>query len=132
VSGLNYLFSLMKPLENVVLNLSLGSIKFYLDFVHALTIMSVAGRAGRFISVFQHSIILAILSPGIASISDSVNLNKYIDIFPSTYFVKIFSDTLVSENVGPSKVPLTLIKFSYRKYLSRHLICQIEYSPCSQ
>jgi hypothetical protein len=116
----------MKPLENVVLNLSLESIKFHLDFVHALTIMSVAGRAGRFISVFQHCIILAILSPGIASISDSVNLNKYIDKFPSTYFVKIFSDTLVSENLGPSKVPLTLIKFSYRKYLTSHRICQTE------
>jgi hypothetical protein len=79
--------------------------------------MWVAGRAGRFASVFQHSIFLGILSQGMASISDSVNLNKYIDIFPSNFFVKIFFDTLASGNLGPSKIPLTLLNLNYRKYL---------------
>jgi hypothetical protein len=75
-------------------------------------------------SLWLHTTILTILSPGIRAISDSVNLNEYINILPSTYFVKIYFDTLVSENLGPSEIPLTLLKFKYRKYLN---ICLI---PC--
>jgi hypothetical protein len=42
--------------------------------------------------------------------ASSLNFNEYIDIFPSTYFVKIFFDDIVSENLGPSRTPLTLLK----------------------
>jgi hypothetical protein len=63
------------------------------------------------------------LSSGIASISDVVNLNEFIDNFPGNYFVKIYFDTLVSENLGPSNIPLTLLKIDYRKYLNRYTTC---------
>jgi hypothetical protein len=38
-----------------------------------------------------------------------INLNHYIDIFPPTYFVKVHVDNIFSENLGPSKVPLTIL-----------------------
>jgi hypothetical protein len=78
-------------------------------------------------SVCFHSITFIVLSPCLAEISDLVNLNEYIDIFPPTYFVKIYFDTLVSNNLGPSTVPLTLIKFNYRKYLNKDLIRWLKY-----
>jgi hypothetical protein len=40
-----------------------------------------------------------------------INLNMYIDIFPPTYFVRVHVDKIVSENLGPSKVPLTILSY---------------------
>jgi hypothetical protein len=74
------------------------------------------GTARRVTPFWLLSIILTILSPAAVAISELSNLNKYIDIFPPTYFVKVYFDTLVSENLGPSKIPLTLINLNKRKY----------------
>jgi hypothetical protein len=81
------------------------------------------GTSRRIIFLWLHFATLKIISPGIAAISDSVNLNEYVDVFPSNYFVKIYFDTLVSENLGPSKIPLTLLKFNYRNFLIRYNTC---------
>jgi hypothetical protein len=43
-----------------------------------------------------------------------INLNKYIDIFPPTYFVRVHTDKYLSENLGPSKVPLTILAYNNR------------------
>jgi hypothetical protein len=40
-----------------------------------------------------------------------INLNKYIDAFPPTYFVRVHTDKLSSENLGSSKVPLTMLSY---------------------
>jgi hypothetical protein len=42
-----------------------------------------------------------------------INLNKYIDIFPPTYFVRLHADKLLFENLGPSNVPLTILAYNY-------------------
>jgi hypothetical protein len=41
-----------------------------------------------------------------------INLNKYIDIFPPTDFVRVHTDKLLSENLGPSKFPLTILAYN--------------------
>jgi hypothetical protein len=43
------------------------------------------------------------------TISIPVQLNEFIDAFPTNYFVKIYFDEIISENLGPSDVPLTLL-----------------------
>jgi hypothetical protein len=40
----------------------------------------------------------------------SVLLNEYVDIFPSTYFIKIYIHLIGYDDLGPSKTPLTLLK----------------------
>jgi hypothetical protein len=45
-----------------------------------------------------------------------VNFNDYIDIFPSRYFVKIYVDKILSENLVSPRVPLTLLKFNTTKW----------------
>jgi hypothetical protein len=37
------------------------------------------------------------------------NLNEYIEIVPPTYFIKVFFGSVLSENIGPSNVPITLV-----------------------
>jgi hypothetical protein len=41
-----------------------------------------------------------------------VNLNQYIGIFPPTYFVKVHAEKILSENLGPSKTPLTILVYN--------------------
>jgi hypothetical protein len=40
------------------------------------------------------------------------NLNEYIAIAPSNYFVKVLFSSLLSENFGPSNTPLTLVSYN--------------------
>jgi hypothetical protein len=37
-------------------------------------------------------------------------LNELIDVFPSKYFIKLYFHHTVPDNLGPSKIPLTLLK----------------------
>jgi hypothetical protein len=41
-----------------------------------------------------------------------INLNKYIKIFPPTYFVRLHVESIYSESLGPSKVPLTILSYN--------------------
>jgi hypothetical protein len=41
--------------------------------------------------------------------SISVQLNEFIDAFPTNYFVKVYFEEIISENLGPSNVPVTLL-----------------------
>jgi hypothetical protein len=42
-----------------------------------------------------------------------INLYQYIDISPPNYFVRMHADKLLFENLGPSKVPLTILAYNY-------------------
>jgi hypothetical protein len=41
---------------------------------------------------------------------ESLILNEYIEIFPTTYFIKVYFHYTVPDNLGPSNIPLTLLK----------------------
>jgi hypothetical protein len=41
---------------------------------------------------------------------ESLILNEYIEMFPATYFIKVYFHYTVPDNLGPSKIPLTLLK----------------------
>jgi hypothetical protein len=59
-----------------------------------------------------------------------INFNKYVDIFPPTYFVKIYFDKIMYENLGPSNAPLALIQYNSSKPFSYYnqLKCQFLHS----
>jgi hypothetical protein len=46
-----------------------------------------------------------------------LNFNQHIDIFPTNYFVKIYFSKVISEQLGPSTVPLTLIAFNNSEHI---------------